>query len=49
MICFATSALFLVLLMDALVLAEHDHVDGDNVDDNTALPLRRDDAGGPPR
>ena len=46
---FATSALFLVVLMAARGLADNDHVDGDNVDDNTALPLRRDDAGGPPR
>ena len=46
---FATSALFLVVLMAARGLADNDHVDGDNVDDNTALPLLRDDAGGPPR
>ena len=46
---FATSALFLVVLMAARGLADNDHVDGDNVDDNTALPLHRDDPGGPPR
>ena len=36
---FATSALFLVVLLAARGLADNDHVDGDAIDDSTALPI----------
>ena len=42
---FATSALFLVVLMAARGLADNDHVDGEAIDDHTALPLERGDPG----
>ena len=42
---FATTALFLVVLMAARGLADNDHVDGEAIDDHTALPLERGDPG----
>ncbi|HQD14017.1 MAG: Na+/H+ antiporter subunit C [Proteobacteria bacterium] len=42
---FATSALFLVVLMAARGLADNDHVDGEAIDDNTARPLERGEPG----
>ena len=42
---FATSALFLVVLLASRGLSDTDHVDGEAIDDHTALPLERGDPG----